>query len=68
MEIWDSSRACLNKAIELDPANEWSVFELGQVAEQTGNVTEAINQYRNVIRLNPNHHPANYRLSKLLLN
>jgi tetratricopeptide (TPR) repeat protein len=40
-------------------------FAAGQLAESQGSVPQAINQYAEAVKLNPNHHQALYRLGVL---
>ena len=45
------------------PFNADTRFAAGQLAESQNNPTAAVDQYREALRLNPNHQPSMYRLA-----
>ena len=56
----------LRKAINLNPNYIFAHMSLGNALQQQGNLTEAINSYKNTLNLKPNYHQAHYNLGLAL--
>lgn len=48
------ARVYVEKALKIDPKNEWGLVVLGYTYEIEGNFIEAIKQYQKVLAINPN--------------
>src|SRR5581483_306431 len=51
------------QAIEIDPRYSLAYFDLGNVLDETGRVTEAIQAYKTALQLAPTYADAHYNLA-----
>jgi predicted Zn-dependent protease len=58
---------CLNRCLQEQPQNISARFLRGRTQERLNSVVEALDDYRQVLDLEPSHHDARLRLAELLL-
>jgi len=64
-DLYTSADACYSNAIQLSPdAFPWAYYS-AYLAQENGNMDEALSRYLNAAKLDPNYLPARYRLAQV---